>query len=376
MGNVSLTLIHNRQKRGTSQKAVSVELKFSCGGQRKYISTGVKVTPNQWSGQKVIRCKDADALNKQLDAFTERANEVVAKANRAGVTDIKEVAALWNNNEGKRIDFPSYCEKRASERNVSANTKVRYMVFVRFLKKWGKIRTFEDCNAKNIRSMDEYLHKQGKKQSTIYDYHKFLKLFIHDACIDEYLNANPYTNLSFSIGRGEKQYVDCINETQFNALKKLDFTTPHLEKARDLFLFQCYTGMAYSDLMAFDYSNCVEEDGKLFYHAKRTKTDTDFVFLLLAPAVKLLAKYSNVLPKMSNQKYNDYLKAIGTMIGVENMHTHMGRATAATLFLSKGMPINVVAKVLGHTTLRQTTRYARTLNKDVIGAFDKLNGKL
>ena len=79
---------------------------------------------------------------------------------------------------------------------------------------------------------------------------------------------------------------------------------------------------------------------------------------------------------MSNQKYNDYLKVVGGLVGVSNLHSHMGRATAATLFLSKGMPINIVARVLGHTTLKQTTRYARTLNKDVMGAFDKLEGKM
>ena len=114
----------------------------------------------------------------------------------------------------------------------------------------------------------------------------------------------------------------------------------------------------------------------MFYHAKRTKTDTDFVFQLLTPAVDLLEKYDFKLPKISNQKYNDYLKVIGQMVGVDRLHTHMGRATAATLFLSKGMPINIVARVLGHTSLRQTTRYARTLSKDVQSAFDALEGKM
>lgn len=64
------------------------------------------------------------------------------------------------------------------------------------------------------------------------------------------------------------------------------------------------------------------------------------------------------------------------MVGVDRLHSHMGRATAATLFLSKGMSINIVARVLGHTTLRQTTRYARTLSKDVQSAFDALEGKM
>ena len=89
------------------------------------------------------------------------------------------------------------------------------------------------------------------------------------------------------------------------------------------------------------------------------KTDTDFTFQLLAGAVSVLKKYNFKLPCISNQKYNEYLKVIGMMVNVPNLHSHMGRATA----------------VLGHTNIRQTQRYARTLNKDVYSAFDNIDGK-
>lgn len=378
MEKVVLSIIHNRLKRGTAQKAVSIEFRFTCNRQRKYVSTGIKVCPNQWSdaNKRIIRHPNADELNKQLRIFTKRAEEVCDKMNEDGITDLMAVSELLKGEQEKSVTFVEYCEKRKDERKVCAHTKQRYEVFIRFLKSWGKIKSFADCNVSKVRAMDEYLHKQGKAQCTIYDYHKFLKLFIHDAVVDGFLEQSPYSCLPFTIGRGEKQYVDCINEEQFNRIKELEIATPHIQQARDLFLFQCYTGLAYSDLMSFDYANCEEVDGKLFYHSKRTKTDTDFVFQILSPAVELLTKYDYELPKISNQKYNDYLKVVGGIIGVPNLHSHMGRATAATLFLSKGMPINIVARVLGHTTLRQTTRYARTLNKDVQSAFDNLEGKL
>ncbi len=377
MSKVVLSIIHNRLKRGTAQKPVSVELRFSCKRDKKFISTGIKVTPGQWSDaqHKVIKCKDADELNEKLDAFKERGEAVVAKMLKDGITDLSVIPALFNGESKKGQTFIEYCETRRNERKVCDNTKERYDVFIRFLRSWGKIISFSDCTVAKIRAMDEYLHKQGKAQCTIYDYHKYLKLFINDAIVDGLVEQNPYKYLSFHIGKGEKQYVDCITEEQFDNIKDLQFTTLHLQRARDLFLFQCYTGLAYSDLMSFDYNNCEEVNGKWFYHSKRTKTDTDFVFQLLTPAVNLLKSYDFKLPCMSNQKYNDYLKVIGQMAGVASLHSHMGRATAATLFLSKGMPINIVARVLGHTTLRQTTRYARTLNKDVCSAFDNLEGK-
>lgn len=378
MSRINLSIVHNRLGRGTAQKPVSVELRFSYRSQRKYISTGIKVTPSQWSERQrlVVKHKDADALNEKLDAFVDRANNVIATMIRKGTTDLSLIPSLFNGEGEKDQTFIDYCKERRNGRKVCEHTKKRYDVFIKFLENWGKIVSFSDCSVAKVRAMDEFLHRQNKAQSTIYDYHKYLKLFINDAVVDGLIEQNPYKFLPFHVGKGEKQYVDCISEEQFNSIKSLNISTPHLRKARDLFLFQCYTGLAYSDLMSFDYSNCEEIDGKWFYHAKRTKTNTDFVFQLLTPAVDLLKVYNFSLPKITNQKYNDYLKVIGQMVGVDRLHTHMGRATAATLFLSKGMPINIVMRVLGHTTLRQTTRYARTLNKDVMSAFDNLEDKL
>lgn len=379
MKKIYLCIIHNRRGQGTTKKPVSVEIRFTCGRERRYYSTGVKVCVGNWSNQsqRVVKCVDADVLNERIEICMNRAREVVNMFLEDDSLVMSQIPSLMDGQGSVCMDFPSYCEDRAAKRDVCDNTRERYMVFVRFLRAWKHIVSFSDAaNPSKIRDMNEYLHKQGKKQSTIYDYHKYMKLFINDACTDGLIKINPYDNLSFKIPRGEKQYVDCINEEQFEKLKNLHLSTPHLERVRDLFLFQCYTAMAFSDLMAFDYDNCEEIDGKMFYHSKRTKTDTDFVFVILEPAVQILKKYDYKLPKVSNQKYNDYLKAIGMMIGVDGMHSHMGRATAATLFLSKGMQINVVAKVLGHTSLRQTVRYARTLNKDVMSAFGKLEGKM
>lgn len=377
MAKINLSIIHNRLKRATSKHEVSVELCFCAKRQRKYFSTGVKVTTTQWSdaSKMVVKRKDADELNEIIQAYRARANEIISKVVKEGCCDLNVVISQMNG-EDEGTSFIEYCERRRNERKVCEHTKKRYDVFIKFLKTWGKIKSFQDCNVSKVRAMDEYLHRQDKAQCTIYDYHKYLKLFINDAMIDGLIEQNPYKFLPFHIGKGEKQYVDCVTEEQFAAIKKLKLSTPHILHARDLFLFQCYTGLAYSDLASFNYANCEEIGGKMFYHAKRTKTDTEFVFQLLKPALEILQKYDFKLPKMSNQRYNDYLKAIGQMVGVDRLHTHMGRATAATLFLSKGMPINIVARVLGHTTLRQTTRYARTLNKDVQSAFDALEGKM
>ena len=378
MADLKFNIVYDRKHVASAVSGGIIEIRFTCGKQQKYFSTGIKVLRTQWNGRSncIVKHPDGKALNLRLDSFVEKAGKVRKAALMDDGFDFASISGLFKGDKSKEIDFPTYCEQRTAKRRVCENTRERYRVFIRFLRSWDEIKSFADITVAKVRSMDEYLHEKGLGQGTVYNYHKYLKLFINDAVIDSLVTENPYRRLPFKIGRGDKQYVDCLTMEQFEAVRSLRIATLHIAKARDLFLFQCYTGLAYSDLMAFSFEDCELMDGKYFYHNKRTKTDVDFVLQLLPPAVELLKKYGYKLPRLSNQKYNDYLKAVGAMAGIEGLHSHMGRATAATMFLSKGMPINVVSKVLGHTNLRQTQRYARTLSKDVRSAFDMLEGKI
>lgn len=376
MADLKFNIVYDRKHVATDKNEGVLEIRFTLDRKQKYFSTGIKVTRKQWKGERIVGHPDAGVLNQRLSIMKQKAQKIVTVACGEDVFDFNSVTSLFKGETAEEIDFPTYCEQRTAKRRVCENTKGRYRVFTRFLRSWGGIRSFADITVAKVRAMDEYLHAKGLGQGTVYNYHKYLKLFIGDAVIDGYVQESPYRRLPFKIGRGDKQFVDCLTVEQFEAVRSLKVATAHLTRVRDLFLFQCYTGLAYSDLMAFSFEDCELIDGKYFYHNKRKKTDVDFVLQLLSPAVDLLEKYKYKLPKLSNQKYNDYLKAIGAMVGIENLHSHMGRATAATMFLSKGMPINVVSRVLGHTNLKQTQRYARTLSRDVRSAFDMIEEKI
>ena len=114
MASINLSFVHNRLKRGTSQKPVSIELRFSYKYERKYISTGIKVTPNQWSSNqnRIIKHKDAAVLNEQLEAFEERGRIVLNKMLKEGITDLSLIPALFNGEQDKNISFIDYCKKR------------------------------------------------------------------------------------------------------------------------------------------------------------------------------------------------------------------------------------------------------------------------
>jgi site-specific recombinase XerD len=98
--------------------------------------------------------------------------------------------------------------------------------------------------------------------------------------------------------------------------------------------------------------------------------------MLLPPVVEVLKRNGWKVPRMNNQRYNQMLKVIGMVVGIERLHSHMGRHSFATMMLSKGAKIENVSRMLGHTTVKQTERYAKVLAKDVYDDFDKVAAKL
>ena len=102
------------------------------------------------------------------------------------------------------------------------------------------------------------------------------------------------------------------------------------------------------------------------------KTGVPYVSMLLPPAVEVLERNGWQVPKMNNQRYNQMLKAIGMVIGIEKLHSHMGRHTFGTWMLSKGAKIENVSRMMGHSNITQTQRYAKVLAKDVYDDFEKI----
>ena len=213
------------------------------------------------------------------------------------------------------------------------------------------------------------------QQSTIYSHHKYLRLFIYDALTDGHVDKNPYQSRRIKIDHGEGGQIPCLTINQVETIEGLDLVG-FLDKTRDLFLFQCYTGLAFADMQKFrlkDYAQ--DEDGKYLIKGQRTKTDTTYIFVLSEKALAIVGKYKGRIPSISNQKYNQYLKVIGQMIGVPTLHSHMGRSTFASTCLNQGMNTDVLKHALGHTTTIQTNRYATMQDNTIKRAFEDIKLK-
>ena len=150
-----------------------------------------------------------------------------------------------------------------------------------------------------------------------------------------------------------------------------------LAKVHDLFVFQMYTGLSYADTQNFDISEYKQIDGVWKNIGERIKTGVAYTSQLLPPVVEILERYDWQVPKISNDEYNIMLKALGMASGIERpLHSHMARHTFATYMLRNGVPIEHVSKMLGHTNIKQTQRYAKIVAADIHDDFDKIAKKL
>ena len=375
-------LVYDRKKRATNTHEGTIELRVLFQCKQKFLSTGVAILPRQWDEKNecVKLRNDATSLNKALSLIKNAAVDLLMEMVQQGIVDLSRLNEVFKP-KVNNLTFLEYIKERIEKRNVGENTRERYVSFYKiFVEEYGKIVNFSDITEAGIRDYDEWLHKRMvnghlMQQSTIYSHHKYLRLFIYDAVMDGYVDKNPYQSRRIKIDHGEGGQIPCLTINQVETIEGLDLVG-FLDKTRDLFLFQCYTGLAFADMQKFrlkDYTQ--DEDGKYLIKGQRTKTDTTYIFLLSEKALAIVGKYKGRIPSISNQKYNQYLKVIGQMIGVPTLHSHMGRSTFASTCLNQGMPIDVLKHALGHTTGLMSQRYATMQDNTIKRAFEDIKLK-
>ena len=186
----------------------------------------------------------------------------------------------------------------------------------------------------------------------------------------------------------EKREREFLSKNELSNLQHAEIPIDRLDRIRDLFIFSCYTGLSYGDLMKLSEEEIsIGIDGKAWIITTRNKTNNAVKVPLLEPVLGILKKYEDhpitqatgkLLPECSNQKVNLYLKELAMMVGIKkNLTFHMSRHTfATTVTLSNGVPIETVSKLLGHTKIATTQIYARVLEDKISKEMTDLSKKL
>jgi integrase/recombinase XerD len=219
---------------------------------------------------------------------------------------------------------------------------------------------------------DQYLHwlliTQGFTRNTANKYLQIVAQVLTWAVRREHISKNPLAGYQFKM----------------TAPKDITYLEAEELKEISCFVFQCWTGLAYADLAALDVAKCVEaRNGRRILRIRRAKSTTfkgyECVIPLLPEAERILSHYEDKLPVFTNQYYNRAIRQLAMMCGIEGktVTSHIGRKTAGVLFLNAGIPMEVVSKILGHSSVTQTEKvYAKILDRTVVDAIDKAFGSV
>lgn len=380
----TIKLVFDRKHQATKTKKGLVQLCISYKGVRRFVGTGVKVYANQWDDQVHVKNSlNSMSLNEQLAAIVERVRTYFSEGFKNGeaVSTDGAVAFLGEiaDADGLAGDdgFLIFIAHRIDDRaDVKVDTVKQHRVLYNALVEFGRMQSFRDVTKANVSAFDDFLHKRGYRQSTVYGYHTRLKRYINEAIRMELLGDNPYNYLKFKRGKGgPRKYLTEDEVVKVGAFQTDDYI---IDSARDLFLFQCYTGLAYADLDKFDFERDAKlEDGQYVIRDTRLKTNEEYFLVLLSPAVRILEKYGFRLPALSNQQYNMRLKLVSHYAGLDKMlTTHMARHTFAVMALKMGVKVENLAKMMGHSNIKTTQIYAKVLNASVRDEFGRMERML
>ena len=382
-----MKLVFDRMHRATASKEGSIELRITWQRKQKFATTGIRVLPRQWRNGRIVNRIDAMELQDALDLYVAKARKVINDLCKSGNLDMDRLVACINKKdtddatEKVRKAILPFMRERAEIRKYgrSVDSQERYDRFLRWFEKWGGIVTFEDVTEANVLRMDKALADTGMKPYSKWNnYHRFLNSFILDAMAEGIINKNPYKSIHIEKEKSSTGIGKYLTMEEFRRMESLDPPTNFLRHALDLFIFQTYTCLSYTDLEAFDPDNIKTVRGRMIYTANRGKTKQEFTFLLLKGARDVLARNGNRLPLMSNVKYNECLKVLATMTGIHKpISSHWARHTGATMLLNLGVEMEVVAKVLGHSSTKITRQvYAKLLDDTVADSMSKVEASL
>lgn len=394
---ITTQIVFDHKGRGNGNEERPLEVRITIDRRSYYVNTGIKVRKSEWKAGLIVNRPNANELMKRLGIILNRVeqevNAVLEEGRDIDVADIKRRAWVARMDESSTA-LLDWISEQIDMLTLEEGTVKHYRTMLARLREFGGIRRWQDLTVENIYKWDAWLHKLTRPQTesekkakmkpeyisdaSIYNYHKTLKALLNRAVLFDRLQQNPYNRLKGKFKRGDKERVDFLTDEEMAAFESLHpVFGSKMATARDLFVFQMYTGLAYGDTQTFDINDYRLIDGTWKNTGERIKTGVPYVSQLLPPVVEIMERYGWNVPEINNSDYNTCLKALGMACGIERpLHSHMARHTFATWMLRQGVPIEHVSKMLGHTNITQTQRYAKIVAADIHGDFSRIAAKM
>jgi site-specific recombinase XerD len=395
-------LFYLKKPKGYREGAVPIYLRITVDGTRCELSVKRSVVPGKWNasaGRGIGKSEETKELNAYLDTVQHK----VFSARRKLLDTEKWISAegIKNSLQGKEPQrakhmlleiFQHHNEQMQAlvGREYAPGTLERYETSLKHTRafiqwKYG----VEDLDLSKLDydflSQYEFWLKSVRRcgHNTAMKYLSNFRKIVNGCLKRGWLPRDPFPGYKMSL---REVHREALTERELELIAEKKFANQRLSQVRDIFLFSCYTGLAYADVKKLRSTDVVwGVDGEKWLMVAREKTDTMSRIPLLQPALELIDRYKRegeedgpLLPVLSNQKMNAYLKEIADTSGItKNMTFHLARHTfATTVTLTNGVPIETVSKMLGHRNIKTTQHYARILDGKIAADMLALRQKL
>lgn len=392
-----------RKSRNEKTSESDIYLRISVNNKRSALSINRKVDPRKWhsKSEKMLgKSPEAVELNNYINVLRNRIKNI-----HQDLIENKEIISSKNildefkgvNKKKPKMTLEVFKEHneqmdRLSDKSISKSTAKRYWTCYnhveQFLEEEFRVEDFpmNDINHQFITKLEYFLKtKRECNHNSALKYVNNFKKIIRIALANQWMDRDPFYNFKVKFDAVEREY---LNEEEVQKLIDKELYLDRLKIVRDMFVFSCYTGLAYSDVKKLSSADITKGiDGSKWIRIKRTKTKSLSSIPLLPLAEEILDRYKDhpevkdgkyVLPVLSNQKSNAFLKEIAALCGITKpLTTHLARHTfATTITLTNGVPIESVSKMLGHKDLRTTQHYAKIVDRKISDDMQTLKEKL
>lgn len=396
-----IILFYLKRARTNAKGKCPILCRMTFKKERKQFSTGLFINPENWKAkvQKAIDpSEESIQINNHLSLINQRINKAYltlkVQRDEFSVEDISET--FLNKKIKKEDSVISYFKKYLDKQKKLIGKDIRESTWKKFNYVCSDVESFisKSYNKKDILLTEltpqflddfEYYLKTEKEQKQV-TINKEIQRFrkpIRIAVAEGYLDKDPFS--LHKPGRVKKEVV-FLSQDELDKFEKKDFSQPRLQLVKDLFVFCCYTGLAYNEMSKIETKHLeIGFDGNEWIKIVRDKTNKEVAVPLLDKAKNIIKKYQSkdgsdtLFPGISNQKLNSYLKEIALILEIDKRITHhTARKTfASTVLLYNDVPIEVVSEILGHSSIQITqSYYGKVVQKKVSETFIKLKKKV
>lgn len=397
---LSLLFFIKKSKVNSSGMA-TIFLRITLDGHRCEFSVHRKIKLDWWNIKTQLalgNSAEAQEINRHLGVIKNKVYSIQQNFERDNesytATDLRDVLLGKDKTKMMLLEiFQEHNDKVESliGKDFSAGTAERYRTCKKhvgeFIKKKYKKNDIpvKDVNHQFINGFEYYLKTTRKcAHNSAIKYITNFKKIIRIAHANDWIDKDPFLHWKGKLKIVEREF---LTQEEIQKIIDMELRMERLDQVRDIFIFCCFTGLAYADVKKLTKDDVViGVDGEQWIKTRRTKTDTRSNIPILPIAQTIIEKYKDnelmkvknlVLPVLSNQKMNAYIKEIADLCGInKNLTFHLARHTfATTVTLSNGVPIESVSKMLGHTNLKTTQHYAKILDMKVSKDMEILRNK-